>query len=209
VHVALPEQPSGLALLPSRAGLSGARRRLFAAALTLYGERGYDAVSVRDLMAEIDLQPPALYAHVRSKQQLLFELITLGLEEHRDALKAALLEASSDPVDQIRKLVHAHVMIHCNYAAIARIIHREYKALNPEQMAAAELLRSAPEAMFRDVVERGIRLGTFRPDTDTFLAIYAIGAMGVRTADWWTPARGISPEHIADEYADYAIRLLT
>ncbi len=68
-------------LLPPRPDLGGARLRLFEAALQLFGERGYDAVSVRDLMGALGQQPGALYGHVPSKQHLLYELTCIGHEE--------------------------------------------------------------------------------------------------------------------------------
>src|SRR6476646_9978346 len=84
-------------LLPPRPALSGARLRLFETALELFGERGYHAVSVRDIAQALGQQPGALYFHVQSKQQLLYEVSLIGVEEHRDRVRAALLDAGRDP----------------------------------------------------------------------------------------------------------------
>ncbi len=61
--------------------------------------------------------------------------------------------------------------------------------------------------MFLDVVERGVRLGAFVCD-EPMLAVYAVGALGVRAAEWWTPDAPFSARKVADTYAEYAVRLL-
>jgi AcrR family transcriptional regulator len=195
-------------LLPARLDLTDARRRLFETAIVLFGDQGFHAVSVRDIAAELGLQPAALYAHVASKQQLLYELVSIGFEEHRDRLKAALLDAGRSPADQIRALVRAHVLIHVEFAPLARVANREARALSEDQLAAIAQIRRDTEQMFLDVIERGVRMGEFHVE-DPYLAVLAIGGMGIRTAEWWTPDCGRSAAHVAENYATYATRLLT
>jgi AcrR family transcriptional regulator len=89
--------PASTAALPKSADLSAARRRLFETALGLFSQYGYNGVSVRDIVAVLDLQPTAIYAHVSSKEELLFELVRIGHEELRDRVREAVLEAGSDP----------------------------------------------------------------------------------------------------------------
>jgi AcrR family transcriptional regulator len=196
------------ALLPPCEGLSDARRRLYEAAVTLFGDRGFHAVSVRDLAASLGLQPGAIYAHVSSKQELLFELMRLGIQTHRDALKGALLDAGREPEDQVRALTREHVLVHLRYQALARMASREARSMSAEQQAELALIRLESERMFRDVIDRGIRLGRFSVSQGE-LAVIAIGGMGVRVAEWWDPSSSHSPEQIADTYADFAVRLVT
>jgi hypothetical protein len=41
------------------------------------------------------------------------------------------------------------------------------------------------------------------------LAVAAIGAMGMRVAEWWSPDLEMSIDHVADTYAGFAVKLLT
>src|SRR4051794_25849854 len=50
------------ALLPDRAQAAGTLRRLYETALLLFGNRGFHAVSVRDLTRELGMQASSLYA---------------------------------------------------------------------------------------------------------------------------------------------------
>jgi AcrR family transcriptional regulator len=194
-------------ILPHREKLSTSRRRLFTMALRLFGERGYHAVSVRDITDTLDQQPGAIYAHVSSKQQLLFELVRIGLEEHRDRLREIVLASGDDPEQQIRALVRAHVLVNLEYPELARVIAQEIRSLDDAQKEHALVIRGETERILADLIERGQRLGVFVP-TDPFLTGTAIGAMGVRAAEWWSPAASPAREVVAETYAEFACRLL-
>ncbi|MCW2615314.1 MAG: TetR family transcriptional regulator, partial [Frankiales bacterium] len=194
-------------LLPARPELGEARLRVFEAAIALFGAKSYDSVSVRDLANALGMAPGGIYAHVPSKQHLLFELVRIGHEEHRDRLKEALLGAGPSPQDQLGALTRAHVTVHLEYSALARVTNREARALGEDQLAVVLQVRAESEQMFLDVIDRGVRLGAF-DDAQPRLAVLAIAAMGVRAAEWWTPDYPTSVTEIADTYAEYALRLL-
>jgi AcrR family transcriptional regulator len=193
--------------LPPRPELSPARTRLFATALVLFGELGYHGVSVRDITDRLGQKPGAIYAHVRSKQDLLFELVMIGHVEHRDRLAASLINCGPEPVARITALVRAHVLVHLTYPAMARVTNQEFRFLDEKQVAAALAIRSESELMIIDAVQQGVREGQFSVE-DPYLAMTAIGAMGIRAAEWWSPKSSKSPQHIADAYAHFAVALL-
>ncbi|WP_255621109.1 TetR/AcrR family transcriptional regulator C-terminal domain-containing protein [Pseudonocardia sp. DSM 110487] len=64
------------------------RERIVAAALELLDEKGMEGITVRALAARLDVQAPALYWHVRNKQELLDEMSTVVMRRVTDALSA-------------------------------------------------------------------------------------------------------------------------
>jgi AcrR family transcriptional regulator len=194
--------------LPPGVEAQGARRRLYEAALSLFAERGFHAVSVRDLTNALGMQPSAIYAHVTSKQHLLAELIRMGHEEHRNILRLALLEAGAEPLEQLGCLTRAHVQVHATYPLLTRLCNRELGSLPDEDKAEVLAIRLDANRLFLDVVERGQRLGVFTP-VDPMLIVAAIGAMGIRVAEWWRPDLGISADELADTYATFAQKLVS
>jgi AcrR family transcriptional regulator len=52
------------------------RERIVAAALELLNDEGMDGLTVRALASRLDIRAPALYWHVRNKQELLDEMAT-------------------------------------------------------------------------------------------------------------------------------------
>lgn len=195
-------------LLPPGLDLSPAKRRLYEVALELFGRDTYHAVSIRDLAAALGQQPSALYFHVSSKQDLLFELAVIGHESHQAVLRHALMDAGADPREQLLAVARGHVRQHLDYPALARVTNRELHALSPEQLATVLAIRNASEQIFRDVLERGTRLGVF-PHTEPFLDAKAIGAMGIRVPEWWTADSPFSRDQVIERFARHALSLAT
>ena len=195
-------------LLPPGVELPAAKRRLYETAMELFGRDGYHAVSIRDIANALGQQPSAIYFHVESKQQLLYELALMGHRAHFETIRDALMDAGSDPHDQLRAVMTAHVMGHLTYPSMARLTNREMRALPPDELKIVMDIRIATEQIFIDVFDRGVRLGAFKTE-DSFLAAKAIGAMGVRLPEWWTPDSVRSREQIVAAYVDYALKLTT
>jgi len=195
-------------LLPPRATSDGTLRRLHEAALERFGERGYHGVSIRELAEAAGITVSSIYAHVKAKEDLLTELVLLGHLEHNELLRAALLDAPPDPREQIKALMRAHVHLHATYPLLARVANRELHALSAENGARVLAVRHASEGLFLDVIQRGMAQGVFSVP-DAWLAVAAIGALGLRVAEWYTPETGYTPDEIADAYALFAVRLLT
>ncbi|MEV0111022.1 TetR/AcrR family transcriptional regulator C-terminal domain-containing protein [Nocardia sp. NPDC050799] len=86
------------------------RERIVAAALELLNEHGMDALTVRALASRLDVKAPALYWHVRNKQELLDEMATFVMRRVTDALAA--IPRGGDWRDAV--------------AAYARVLRSEY-----------------------------------------------------------------------------------
>ena len=194
-------------LLPPRAQFEGTLRRFMEEALLQFADRGFHAVSVRDITRALGMQPSSLYSHLPSKQHLLGTLIRLGHEEHRDTLRLALLEVGSDPFEQVTALVKAHVRVHATYPLLTRLCNREIGSLLDDDKADVIAIRYDANRIFLDVIARGQRLGAFAA-VEPMLAVAAIGAMGIRVAEWWTPEVGFSADDVAETYAGFARKLL-
>jgi AcrR family transcriptional regulator len=194
-------------LLPERVELTESRRRLYEAATTLFSQRGYYGVSVRDIANSIGLQSGAIYAHVASKEQLLFEILKIGIEEYRDQMRAALLDAGREPTDQVATLVRAHVLINMQYPALARIINRDVACLTPEHLNHIVAIRFDAETLMLEILDRGIKLGAFTAE-DPQLLVTAIAGMGLHIAELWTPDHRLSMDALADQCAEMALHLL-
>jgi AcrR family transcriptional regulator len=79
VGSALPDPP----LTPKA---TATRERLLELSARLFIDRGYDAVSLRDIAQEAGVTKGAIYGHFRSKGQLLVEVIRTRLADRDDLL---------------------------------------------------------------------------------------------------------------------------
>ncbi len=193
------------AKLPAVA-LEPVARRILEAALRMFAMHGFHATSMRDLAKALEIQPSALYTRFPSKDHLLAELVRIGHEYHLAQLRAALLAAGSDPVDQLREVVRANALVHATHPHVAIVVNDELHAL-PRELAAAGLgLRRQGIALLTEIVERGIALGRFAVP-EPLVAIAAIGAMSLRIPYWYEPGK-LGAEALADAQAALALRLV-
>jgi AcrR family transcriptional regulator len=80
------------------------RRLLLDLAARLFIDRGYEAVSLRDLAIEAGVTKGAIYGHFRSKGQLLVEVIRTELKARDAELDTDL--AKSDPAAMLGLFIH-------------------------------------------------------------------------------------------------------
>ena len=194
-------------LLPPRATADGTLRRVQETALVLFAERGYHGVSMRELAAATGVTASSLYAHVASKEDLLLQLIVFGHEEHRDAMRQAVLDAAGGtPAAQLTAATRAHVRFHATYPMLATVANNELRSLGPAGQAAVHAVRGDAEGLLRDIIDRGVRIGDF-DCADAWLAMAAIGAMGIRVASWYRPGSAYPVELVCDRYAEFALRI--
>lgn len=195
------------ALLPPRLQSNGTLRRLQEAALVRFGERGYHGVSIRELAEAAGVTVSSVYSHVSAKEDLLAELMVVGHLEHNEWMRRAVESAPSAPESKMHALVHAHVSVHATYPLLTRVCNKELHALSPENAARVMDIRHDSERLFLDVVEQGVAAGRFHCP-DPWLAVAAIGGMGIRVAEWFDPRGPYSVDAVADTYADFTVKLL-
>lgn len=145
-------------------------QEILTAAAELFGERGYDAVSLEDVADRLDVTKGSLYYYFASKDELGTAAIeTLGNDW--TARLEQLPAAQRGAVDQrLRALLHEHITIAVrDYPAALRLFlfPREWP---DAQRTRIKELRRRHDRVFRDVLEQGVDSGEFTvTDVDTVL----------------------------------------
>jgi AcrR family transcriptional regulator len=133
------------------------RERYLAAAGHLFAERGYRAVSIEDLGAEVGVSGPALYNHFASKEAMLIELLVGVSERLLLGLEKTLDEGASDE-QTLQNLVAFHVDFALAEPDIIRIQDRELANLPAEANHRVRLLQRQYLEGWQQIVHR------LRPD---------------------------------------------
>ncbi len=186
---------------------TSARGVILHAALKQFAERGYSGSSIRDIAAASGVQHATLYSHFPSKEHVLAELARIGHEEHLRRVRAALLDCGADPREQIVAFVKAHVSLHTDFPMLAVVSNSELHMLAQKLGGPTFELRKHSESLLGDIVQRGVDRGVFRIP-DVWLAVAAIGGMGLRVAYWYTPDGGFNAGQVGTAYAEFALRIL-
>ena len=183
-----------------------AARRLLQSALQRFAAVGYRAATTREISLGAGLSPAAMYIHYPSKEALLFQLSRLG---HKSVLKAVResAEAQRDPGDRVRLVVRALTVWHCSHISLGRVAQYELDALTEEHHAEISALRRAIQQSMEAEIERGVASGEF--DVSSVHEVSrAIMALGVDVVRWYRPGRRLTPEALAGNYAELALKML-
>jgi AcrR family transcriptional regulator len=180
---------------------------ILTAALGLFAERGYQATTMDDIGGALGIRGPSLYKHVRSKQDLLAEIM---LETMRTLIRdqEAAVSAEGDVVTRLRRAVEAHVRYHAAHRREAFVGNREIGSLEEGNRHLVLGLRDNYERRLRAIIEEGCAGGQFSVPSAR-LASYAILDMGIGVAAWFRAGGEHSVDRVAYTYAEHAIRIVT
>lgn len=185
------------------------RREIEDAASSLFREHGYSGTSVRDIARALDIQGASLYAHVTSKQDVLWAIVEQTAARFEAAADAALAGAGPMPVagpgTRLAALVRAHIGVVTDDIERASVFVHEWRSLSTERRAEIARRRDAYEARFRAVITDGIASGTFAPIDPAIAAAFVLTALNGLVA-WYRPDGRLQPDALAEAYADLALR---
>jgi AcrR family transcriptional regulator len=186
------------------------RRAIEDVASELFRAHGYAATSVRDIARVLDIQGPSLYAHVTSKEDVLWAIVARAAARFESAAEAATApatEAGQDPATILAALVRAHVRVITDDVGAAAVFVHEWRALADDRRAAVLARRDAYERRFRDLIEAGIATGHFEM-TDPALAAMAVLSTLNGIPGWYRPEGRLPAARIADHFVDLVLRML-
>ena len=164
------------------------------AGVRLIFEQGYEAMSLRQLAAEVGIQAGSLYNHISTKQELLFELVQDHINDLLRQLDLAL-EGKTDPVERLRSFVAFHVTYHMTRKREVFIANSELRSLEPKNYDAIVKLRGAYEARLAGILAEGVAEGVFEI-VDVQVATFAILALLTGLCAWYRPGGRLSKEAI-------------
>lgn len=191
-----------------RAALGGNLRigQVLESATRLFTEKGYEAASVRDLAAELEIRPSSLYHHFPGKQYILFA-ICMRMQTDFNAEVMPELVADRPPDEAIVAAVRRHVIFGHRRKGEVVVNIRERRSLPPEQLAQVNALRREYRDTMARVIEAGSERGVFRVG-EPKLAAMAIVDMINGLPHWFKPRDEEDLERMADLYAHAALALL-
>jgi AcrR family transcriptional regulator len=139
---------------------SVAYERVMDAAEKLFVLRGYNAVTLRDIAAEIGIHHTTVYHHVPGgKEQLYIDVVERNLAHHRQGLTGAIEGAPPDIRSQLRAI--ADWLLSQPPMDLVRMVHSDLPSIDPVQAErlsriAFETMLVPVEAILRSARDQGV-----------------------------------------------------
>lgn len=194
--------------LPEAADLTAGQRKVLQGCLELFADNGYAGSSIRDIASVVGMQSASLYNHFASKEAMLVALVMLGHETHFDRVMTAVVDADSDPREQLRAMVHEHVMVHCEFPRLALVVTHEGRHAPKEVLPQVEAFRNRAASLMQQILRRGEEQSLFAIDGPRALTAIALASMGVDAARWYPYQSDIAATELAATYARLALRMV-
>jgi TetR/AcrR family transcriptional regulator, cholesterol catabolism regulator len=176
--------------------VSSRRSELTREAARLFAERGYHGTSIGDLAQALGVQKASLYAHISSKQDLLYATMREGADAFHAALNAVPDEAPAS--EKVRLAMRSHLRVVADQLDVATVFVREWRYLEGERRDEILEERRRYEERFRAYFREGRELGELRTDLDDgAAALLALSAMNWAYT-WLTPGR--DTDELADRF---------
>ena len=187
-------------------GSDGARTEdaIRQAAISLIAERGFEAMTLRELAGRVGVQPGSIYRYFPSKSRMLVGLLV----EHLQFLLGqwgSARPATDDPVEQLRAFVDFHVRLHTMRRHEAFVANMELRSLAPADRRRVVALRRRYEDILTDILRAGADAGAFHVP-DPRIATFAVLAMLTGVGSWYREGGRLGRRELVEQYTQLAIQ---
>lgn len=168
------------------------RERILDATSRMLQRRGFAGTRLSDIAELAEVQAPAIYYYFSSREVLIEEAVSVGLERASALLHEALdaLPPGTRPVERIRVAIAAHLttlLTHSHHAAAAiRTLPQLPQDIRERKVAD----QRAYVDVWRGLLAEARAAGELHRDIDDRAALMIVlGALNW-TVEWWDPDRG-------------------
>jgi AcrR family transcriptional regulator/DNA-binding XRE family transcriptional regulator len=179
---------------------------VLAGAIQAFVATGYHGASMRSIAQLANMSVPGVYHHYQSKQELLVRILDITMMDLLWRVQQAR-DDGKDPIGKVELVVEALALFHAKRRDLAFIGASEMRSLEPEHYRRIARLRDDVQHLLDVEIAAALTpsglVVSHPPDAGK-----AIATMCTALAQWFQPGGPTTPEQIAKEYAQFALRLL-
>ncbi len=153
----------------------------------LFKEKGYNAVSMRDIAQAMGIKAASLYNHINGKQEILSTLILKVAYEFTDGMNNVIAQEIS-PIQKIQQIIELHIDITVNYSEGLAALNNDWMHLENEDLTGFVKMREDYEENFRRIIKQGIETGEIQPRHPEVILFSILSTL--RTLYLWFQKRG-------------------
>ena len=179
-------------------------REIYLTAAQIFFTKGYSATSLNDIADALSITKAALYYYVESKQDLLYRIIKLGLDD----VKAEVLDAArqiENAEERLRFIISNHSRLSAGGNQAVIIISHEVDALNFDQRQEVLQRRREYFEFIRNTLVQLEAQGKLQ-NIDLTTATFTLLGMIIWLARWYSPNGKMSVENVCEDVCEMALR---
>lgn len=135
------------------------KTEIITVAAQLFKDKGYSAVTMRDIAQAMDIKAASLYNHIKSKQEILV-LIVIEIAEEFTATMNEVVASSESTIKKIEKVIQLHIDITLRDANALACLNNDWMHLADSELTYFIKMREEYENNFRTIIKKGMEEGT-------------------------------------------------
>ncbi|MGE8069445.1 TetR/AcrR family transcriptional regulator [Pseudomonas sp. NPDC089569] len=176
------------------------------AAIKLISRVGYDAMSLRQLAKEANINSSTLYIYYKGKQELLMTLVLEYFERLSDAWDLqAPVDANAS--SKLKAFVAFHVNHHLANKDEAVLGNMELRSLDTEHLALVRKARRAYLGKVQKIIDQGVAQGQFRCDECKLMSRIIFGML-TQACAWYRDDGPMGLNEVTVCYTQLVLRML-
>lgn len=177
------------------------RAEILRAALRAFRERGYHATTLDAIAEQLGVRKTALYHYFPDKQAILLACHRESISDlERIVAEAGRLRGAAAG---LRHVIVEHVRVITDAFGGSPLAF-EVGSLDAERQAGIIEARDRYERAMRDIIERGMRAGTFRRGNAKVAAFTILGALN-GIARWYRPDGELVARALGEQFASHLV----
>ena len=162
--------------------ISDRKTEIIAVAARLFKEKGYSAVTMRDIAQAMDIKAASLYNHIQSKQEILV-LIIIEIAEEFTLVMNEIVSSNLSTLKKIERVIQLHITITLRNSDALACLNNDWMHLTDDQLSYFIKMREDYEQNFRKIIQEGIQNGQLKKSNQDVM-VYAI-LSSLRTMYLW------------------------
>ncbi|RYX93564.1 MAG: TetR/AcrR family transcriptional regulator [Comamonadaceae bacterium] len=163
-------------------------------AAQVFNEKGYLAATLDEVAERLNVTKPTLYYYVKSKDEILYECVRIGLTMLQDAI-TEVGTSGGTAMDKLVAAMHKYTEIVTMDFGMCLIRVGE-APLPPESQRKLRRIKADIDLEFRELIRQGIQEGSIAPCDPKLAAFTFAGALSW-IGRWYRPGGEWTPDDIA------------
>ena len=172
------------------------REAVLRMAAQVFNEKGYLASTLDEVAERLNVTKPTLYYYVKSKEEILYECVRIGLSMLQDAI-TEVGASGGTAVDKLVAAMRKYVEIVTMDFGMC-VIRVGEDPLPPDSQRKLRRMKAGIDLEFRELIRLGIKEGSIKPCDPKIAAFTLAGALSW-IGRWYQPGGPLTPEQIADQ----------
>jgi TetR/AcrR family transcriptional regulator, cholesterol catabolism regulator len=166
-------------------------------------QKGYEATSMNDIADAVGLTKAGLYHYIRGKEDLLFQIMSYGMDMvDQDVIAAA--KQTHEGVERLRTIISRHSKRILEVGGAVSILLDEMYALTPAHRRAIKARKRAYFELIRETLEHLAAAGKLRNVSPT-VATFCLFGMLSWISRWYRGNGKLTSEQVLSDFLETAL----